>query len=379
MSAHFASTLVNFGKRALPMIMVVFALALAGCSTSSRSTSGYTGPAISSYKAKRTEARSNHRSARKEARSAARKLKKLERSAKRLERKIKRAKDEAKSDLKKALRAKNREIRSAKRAVRRSDRAVARAERRERRAAKAIVTARKRKRAAEQRLAEAKKAEAKRKARLALAKKTADKKTTKKQKPATTIASLFNSNDPAAKYIRDYEARVDGKWTLGAIPVQKLNKRLYRQQVRYRTSHKAGTIVVDTKARFLYLVQRGGKAMRYGIGVGRQGFSWSGTARIGWKAKWPKWTPPDEMIARRPKLEKWSYRNGGMPGGISNPLGARALYLMQGGKDTLFRLHGTPNWASIGTAASSGCIRLINQDVIDLYERVPNGTKVVVL
>ncbi|MEM1040859.1 MAG: L,D-transpeptidase [Pseudomonadota bacterium] len=190
---------------------------------------------------------------------------------------------------------------------------------------------------------------------------------------------MFRKDDPSVKFISDYAARVDGKFALAAIPVEKIDKRLYRQQVRYRTKYKAGTIVVDTKARFLYLVQRGGTAMRYGIGVGRQGFSWSGTATVGWKAKWPKWTPPEEMIARRPKLEKWSYRNGGMPGGIRNPLGARALYLMQGGKDTLFRLHGTPNWASIGTAASSGCIRLINQDVIDLYERVPNGSKVVVL
>ncbi|MEL6947577.1 MAG: L,D-transpeptidase [Pseudomonadota bacterium] len=179
--------------------------------------------------------------------------------------------------------------------------------------------------------------------------------------------------------MRDYQARVDGKFALAAIPVEKVNKSLFRQNVRYITRHKAGTIVVDTKARFLYLVQPRGRAIRYGIGVGRQGFSWNGSARIGWKKKWPTWTPPDEMIERRPKLEKWSYRNGGMPGGINNPLGARALYLTQGGKDTLYRLHGTPHWWSIGTAASSGCIRLMNQDVIDLYNRVPNGTKVVVL
>ena len=127
------------------------------------------------------------------------------------------------------------------------------------------------------------------------------------------------------------------------------------------------------------LIQPGGKAMRYGIGVGKAGFEWSGSAHIGWKQKWPKWTPPEEMIERRPDLRKWGAANGGMPGGPTNPLGARALYLMQGGQDTLYRLHGTPEWNSIGTAASSGCIRLMNQDVIDLYKRVPNGAKVIVL
>ena len=116
-----------------------------------------------------------------------------------------------------------------------------------------------------------------------------------------------------------------------------------------------------------------------GIGVGKAGFEWSGEAHIGWKQEWPKWTPPAEMIERRPDLEKYSSDNGGMPGGPTNPLGARALYLMQGNVDTLYRLHGTPQWASIGTAASSGCIRLMNQDIIDLYKRVPNGAKVVVL
>ena len=190
---------------------------------------------------------------------------------------------------------------------------------------------------------------------------------------------ILGLRDPAYAFASDYGARVDEGFALPAIPIGEMPKHLLRQQVRYRSSHKPGTVVVDTKARYLYLVMPGGRAMRYGIGVGRAGFEWSGSAYIGWKQKWPKWTPPDEMIEREPKLAKWSADNGGQPGGLSNPLGARALYLMQGGKDTLYRLHGTPNWRSIGTNSSSGCIRLMHQDVIDLYERVKTGAKVVVM
>ncbi|MEP1206844.1 MAG: L,D-transpeptidase [Rhizobiaceae bacterium] len=190
---------------------------------------------------------------------------------------------------------------------------------------------------------------------------------------------MFSRSNPSSIDYSEYRARRDGGFRLAAIPVKRMNKRLLRQQVRYRTRHKVGTIVVDPRSKYLYLIQPGGKAMRYGIGVGKAGFEWSGSAHIGWKQKWPKWTPPEEMIERRPDLRKWGAANGGMPGGPSNPLGARALYLMQGGQDTLYRLHGTPEWNSIGTAASSGCIRLMNQDVIDLYKRVPNGAKVIVL
>lgn len=175
-----------------------------------------------------------------------------------------------------------------------------------------------------------------------------------------------------------YGARVDHGFSLPAVPTQALPKRYLRQQVRYATREKPGTVIVNTRSRYLYLVMAGGKAMRYGIGVGRAGFGWSGTANVGWKRAWPTWTPPAEMIEREPKLAKYGAASGGMPGGPANPLGARALYLMQNGRDTLYRLHGTPNWRSIGTAQSSGCIRLINQDVIDLYERVPNGAKVIV-
>ncbi len=115
--------------------------------------------------------------------------------------------------------------------------------------------------------------------------------------------------------------------------------------------------------------------MRYGIGVGKEGFEWSGTARIALKREWPVWTPPGAMIKRKPELAKW---RGGMPAGLNNPLGARAMYLYNKGGDSGYRLHGTPEWFSIGKAMSSGCIRLMNQDIIDLYSRAEVGAKVIV-
>ena len=157
---------------------------------------------------------------------------------------------------------------------------------------------------------------------------------------------------------------------LSTIPAQ-----FHRRIVNDPTGEPAGTIVVDPGQRYLYLVLDGGKAMRYGIGVGRQGFSWNGEATVQMKRKWPTWNPPVEMQARDEKAREWK---DGMPGGPGNPLGARALYLFQGGKDTLYRIHGTNEPRSIGRAVSSGCIRMLNADVIDLYDRVPIGTKVVV-
>ena len=134
--------------------------------------------------------------------------------------------------------------------------------------------------------------------------------------------------------------------------------------------------------RFLYLVQDGGQAIRYGVGVGREGFGWSGTANVREKREWPDWYPPKEMVQRQPELRRQlaELQSGiGMAGGPRNPLGARALYLWQGNKDTLFRIHGTVEPWTIGSSVSSGCIRMINQDVIDLYQRTPLGAKVVVL
>lgn len=150
----------------------------------------------------------------------------------------------------------------------------------------------------------------------------------------------------------------------------------YRRQLTdYTTTERPGTIVVDTAHRYLYLVAEGGKAMRYGVGIGRDGFTWSGRGEIRLKREWPTWTPPTEMIVRQPELEP--YRNGMAPG-LDNPLGARALYIFQDGRDTLYRVHGTNDPATIGLAVSSGCVRLINQDVIDLYSRVPLGSAIVV-
>ncbi len=172
-----------------------------------------------------------------------------------------------------------------------------------------------------------------------------------------------------------YVTQADAGYQLPAIPLDKLPRQYHRQIVKYESSEAPGTIIVDTKEKFLYLIQEDGKAMRYGIGVGREGFEWSGTARIAMKREWPTWTPPAQMIKRQPELVKW---RGGQPGGLSNPLGARALYLFNKGGDTGFRLHGTPEWRSIGKAMSSGCIRLINQDIIDLHARAEIGAKVIV-
>jgi lipoprotein-anchoring transpeptidase ErfK/SrfK len=175
-----------------------------------------------------------------------------------------------------------------------------------------------------------------------------------------------------------YGSIVDGGFVIPAVPYWQINPRYYRQRVVDPTGERPGTVVVDTASRFLYLVEADGSAMRYGVGIGREGFAWEGEGVIQWRQKWPKWTPPAEMIARQPQLAKYSVDNGGQPPGLDNPLGARALYIFQGGQDTLYRLHGSPEWKSIGTAASSGCVRLMNQDIIDLYERVPQKARIVV-
>jgi lipoprotein-anchoring transpeptidase ErfK/SrfK len=176
---------------------------------------------------------------------------------------------------------------------------------------------------------------------------------------------------------QNYAAIPDEKFPLRAIELDKINPELRRQEVAYETTYLAGTVVVDTPARRLYYVMGNGRAMRYGVGVGRQGLALRGNAYIGRKAEWPSWTPTPNMIRREPhKNLKYA---GGMPGGPNNPLGARALYLYREGNDTMFRLHGTNQPQSIGHAMSSGCIRMLNHDIIDLYQRVPVGSRVVVL
>ncbi len=180
--------------------------------------------------------------------------------------------------------------------------------------------------------------------------------------------------DPA--YIAMYGPRADEPHPLPATDISEVDPRFLRREVAYYGREEPGTIVVDTSARYLYLVRENGRAIRYGIGVGKEGMAWSGRARVGRKATWPNWTPTAAMIKRDPE------RNGpwarGMQGGLDNPLGARALYLYDGGRDMMYRIHGTTEPWSIGKAVSSGCIRMFNQDVIDLYNRVPVGSPVVV-
>ena len=175
-----------------------------------------------------------------------------------------------------------------------------------------------------------------------------------------------------------YGAMVDDGFKVNAINIKKVDPQFLRQVVELPASipGEPGNIVVDPAHRFLYLILASGKAMRYGIGVGRDGFAWSGTAVIKDKQHWPKWFPPKEMVERDPRLKPVA---DGQDGGPRNPLGARALYLWQGNVDTLYRLHGTTDPSSIGKAVSSGCVRLFNQDIIDLYERVETGAKVIVL
>jgi lipoprotein-anchoring transpeptidase ErfK/SrfK len=169
---------------------------------------------------------------------------------------------------------------------------------------------------------------------------------------------------------------------LPTVRMADLDPAFIRATVNYRSGEAPGTIIIDPANHYLYLVQEGGLAIRYGVGVGRQGFGWSGTANVHDKQEWPDWYPPKEMLARQPELmAHMSELQGGlgMPGGTRNPLGARALYLWQNNKDTLYRIHGTSEPWTIGRSVSSGCIRMIDQDVIDLYERVPAGAKVIVL
>lgn len=182
---------------------------------------------------------------------------------------------------------------------------------------------------------------------------------------------------PNPYYVAMYGPRPEERFPLPATDISRVEERFFRQQVDYHRAEAPGTIVVDTANRFLYLVQENGKAMRYGIGVGKAGLEFEGRARIARKAEWPRWTPTRDMIAREP--DRYQQYAGGMEPGLTNPLGPRALYLFEGNRDTLYRIHGTSEPWSIGLAVSSGCIRLFNQDIIDLYNRVAIDTQVVVL
>ena len=202
--------------------------------------------------------------------------------------------------------------------------------------------------------------------------------------PRRPGADFVQPPDPAvsSRYGGTY-ARLSGEpFPIPEVDLSEINPQFLRRTVSYPTGEPPGTIVIDAQNHFLYLVQDGGQAIRYGVGVGREGFGWSGIANVREKREWPDWYPPKEMVQRQPELRRQlaELQSGiGMAGGPRNPLGARALYLWQGNKDTLFRIHGTVEPWTIGSSVSSGCIRMINQDVIDLYQRTPLGAKVVVL
>ncbi len=204
--------------------------------------------------------------------------------------------------------------------------------------------------------------------------------------PAAPIrpGEIGRALDPAlrSQYAALYAA-VDGEpFPIPAVKLSDIDPAYLRKAVFFPTSEPSGTIVIDAQNHFLFLVQGGGRALRYGVGVGRQGFGWSGAATIHDKQEWPDWYPPKEMIQRQPELKRQmsELQSGvGMPGGPRNPLGSRAMYLWQGNKDTLYRIHGTVEPWTVGQSVSSGCIRMINQDVIDLYQRTPVGARVVVL
>ena len=174
----------------------------------------------------------------------------------------------------------------------------------------------------------------------------------------------------------DYGAGMDGGFPIAAVDTPRISPVFLRQEVAYEGRRRPAPswsippIISSISSRMA------AARIRYGVGVGREGFAWNGTAAIRRKQVWPTWTPPVEMQRRQPEAARYA---GGMPGGPANPLGARALYLYQGGRDTMYRIHGTNEPMSIGKSMSSGCIRLLNQDIIDLYDRVPIGTKVVVL
>lgn len=198
---------------------------------------------------------------------------------------------------------------------------------------------------------------------------------------AVLLSGCASSSGPVEKEISRtsaaYAQLIDGLHTIPAVDISGIDPAMLRRRVNYPTGEPVGTIVVDAAARHLYLVEGGGKAMRYGIGVGKEGLAFAGTAIIKRKAEWPHWRPTQNMMDREPA--RYRHLAAGMAGGLGNPLGPRALYLYQGDRDTLFRIHGTVEPETIGGAVSSGCIRLINQDIVDLYSRVAIGSRVVVI
>jgi lipoprotein-anchoring transpeptidase ErfK/SrfK len=194
--------------------------------------------------------------------------------------------------------------------------------------------------------------------------------------PIVQLAELEETGRGFDVALRPAPPAIVGRFPISIEDYSKVETEYLPQLVTYVTAEPPGTIIVDTDNRHLYLILGSSQARRYGIGVGRDGFGWSGTATVQRKIKWPMWFPPKQMQYRDREARKW---RRGMPGGPRNPLGARALYLFQGKADTLFRIHGTRDPKSIGHAVSSGCIRMLNADIIDLFDNVPLGTTVIVL
>ncbi|MFM7336529.1 MAG: L,D-transpeptidase [Tabrizicola sp.] len=188
------------------------------------------------------------------------------------------------------------------------------------------------------------------------------------------LAACAGTTQKQPDVVPGYEGVQDGEFFIEPVPAKYLYEGNRRTEVAYTGPEAPGTVVVDTFARKLYLVGEGGTATRYPIAVGREGVAFRGSGVVGRKAEWPAWQPTANMVRTRPDL--YAAYAGGLPGGLINPLGARALYLYRGGRDSMFRIHGTADAASIGHATSAGCIRLFNQDIIDLYNRVPGGTRV---
>ena len=181
---------------------------------------------------------------------------------------------------------------------------------------------------------------------------------------------------PVSQIDPDYGILPDGEYTLPPVPPEYIAGVNRRMLLPYTGDEQPGTIEVDPHAKFLYWIMEDGMAWRYPIAVGRQGLSMRGTSIIRRKAEWPGWTPTANMLRREPEI--YEPFRGGVPGGLASPLGSRALYLYRGGRDTFYRIHGTNDLSSIGNSGSAGCIRMFNHDVIDLYERVPLETRVVV-
>ena len=191
------------------------------------------------------------------------------------------------------------------------------------------------------------------------------------------VDPALTTPDGPSSFLGLYPELVDGGQTIPALDTSEIDPRFLRQIVEYRGAQKPGSIVVDTPRRHLYFVLAGGKAVRYGCGVGKAGFEFKGAGVIGRTAVWPHWAPTPNMIAVQP--QRYGPVRGGLPGGIENPLGARALYIHRDGQESNYRVHGTDEPSTIGEAVSSGCIRLFNHDIIDLHSRVARGAPIMVL